>query len=150
MSVSFGVQCSIAPARGEELEQIVSRVRWIFDDLSCPFFHSGGVQFLYGGQIGTGYFLCSPDCLLQSVYCNVMYTVLYCNVMYTVLYCTVMYTVFTILCCTISLLSTKNRNDTTDQYHWSAQPDVPSAARGASVACLSVCKTPFLLAPAEG
>ena len=48
------------------------------------------------------------------------------------------------------LLSTKNRNDTTDQYHWSAQPDVPSAARGASVACLSVCKTPFLLAPAEG
>ena len=48
------------------------------------------------------------------------------------------------------LLSTKNRNDTTDQYHWSAQPDIPSAARGASVACLSVCKTPFLLAPAEG
>ena len=34
--------------------------------------------------------------------------------------------------------------------HWSAQPDVPSAARGASVACLSVCKTPFLLVPAEG
>ena len=48
------------------------------------------------------------------------------------------------------LLSTKNRNDITDQYYWSAQPDVPSAVRGALVVCFSVCKTPFLLAPAEG
>ena len=48
------------------------------------------------------------------------------------------------------LLSTKNRNDITDQYYWSAQPDVPSAVRGALVVFFSVCKTPFLLAPAEG
>ena len=48
------------------------------------------------------------------------------------------------------LLSTKNRNDITDQYYWSAQPDVPSAVRGALVVCFSICKTPFLLAPAEG
>jgi len=32
------------------------------------------------------------------------------------------------------LLSTKNRNDITDQYYWSAQPNV----RGALVVCFSV------------
>ena len=42
------------------------------------------------------------------------------------------------------LLSTKNRNDITDQYYWSAQPDVPSAVRGALVVCFSVCSPSFL------
>ena len=42
------------------------------------------------------------------------------------------------------LLSTKNCNDITDQYYWSAQPDVPSAVRGALVVCFSVCSPSFL------
>ena len=67
MSGGFGEQRSVAPTRGEELEKVVSRVRGVCSDLSCPFPDSGCVQVLDGGQVGTDDLSCRPDCPLESV-----------------------------------------------------------------------------------
>ena len=61
VSGGFGVQRSVAPARGEELEQIMSRVWEVCNDFPCPFPGSGGVQVLDGGEVGTNNHFCRPD-----------------------------------------------------------------------------------------
>ena len=57
----FGVQCSVAPTRGEKLEQVMSRVRVISP---ARFLTLGGVQILYSGKIDTSNLFCRLDCLL--------------------------------------------------------------------------------------
>ena len=48
LSGCFSIQSSLAPPRGEKLEQVVSRVWRICSDASCPFPDSGGVEVLDG------------------------------------------------------------------------------------------------------
>ncbi len=60
VSGCFGVQSSVAPSRGEEWEQAVSRVRWLCSDVP-----SG--QVLDGGQVGPNNSFCS----LESRCCRI-------------------------------------------------------------------------------
>lgn len=63
-SACFGLQCSVTPTRGEELEQVVTRLWWICRDASGRFPDSGLVQDLERGHAGSDDSLCSPDCPL--------------------------------------------------------------------------------------
>ncbi len=61
-------QRSVVSAWGEKCKQVVSRVRGVCDDVTCPFLHSGVVQVLKAGQVDTNYPICSPNSPLQSSY----------------------------------------------------------------------------------
>lgn len=51
MSGCFGAQCSLALTRGEEMEQVVSRLCGDHSAFLCPFTDSGIVKVLDVGQI---------------------------------------------------------------------------------------------------
>ncbi len=61
-------QRSVASAWGEKCKQVVSRVRGVCDDVTCPFLHSGVVQVLKAGQVDTNDPFCCPNSSLQSSY----------------------------------------------------------------------------------
>ncbi len=61
-------QRSVASAWREKRKQVVSRVRGICDDVTCPFLHSGDVQILKAGQVHTNDPFCCPNSPLQSSY----------------------------------------------------------------------------------
>ncbi len=61
-------QRSVASAWREKRKQVVSRVRGICDDVTCPFLHSGVVQILKAGQVHTNDPSCCPNSPLQSSY----------------------------------------------------------------------------------
>ena len=65
---SFGLQCSVVPTWGEELELVESRVWWVCSDVSCPFPDSGDVQVLVGGQAGTNDFFSADLTVLCSLF----------------------------------------------------------------------------------
>ncbi len=46
-------QRSVASACGEKCKQVVSGVRGVCDDVTCPFLHSGVVQVLKAVQVDT-------------------------------------------------------------------------------------------------
>ncbi len=58
-------QRSVASAWREKLKQVVSRVRGVCDDVTCPFLHSGVVQILKAGQVHTNDPFCCPNSPLQ-------------------------------------------------------------------------------------
>ncbi len=49
VSGCFGVQCSVAPARGQQFKESMSWVWGVQSDFLSPFPHSGGVKFLEAG-----------------------------------------------------------------------------------------------------
>ncbi len=59
---------SVASAWGEKRKQVVSRVRGVCEDVTCPLLHSGVVQVLKAGQGHTNYPFCCPNSPLQSSY----------------------------------------------------------------------------------
>ncbi len=61
-------QRSVASAWREKRKQVVSRVRGVCDDVTCPFLHSGVVQILKAGQVHTNDPFCCPNSPLQSSY----------------------------------------------------------------------------------
>ncbi len=61
-------QRSVASAWREKRKQVVSRVRGICDDVTCPFLHSGVVQVLKAGQVHTNDPFCCLNSPLQSSY----------------------------------------------------------------------------------
>ncbi len=61
-------QRSVASAWREKRKQVVSRVRGVCDDVTCPFLHSGVVQVLKAGQVHTNDPFCCPNSPLQSSY----------------------------------------------------------------------------------
>ncbi len=61
-------QRSVASAWREKRKQVVSRVRGVCDDVTCPFLHSGVVQILKAGQVHTNNPFCCPNSPLQSSY----------------------------------------------------------------------------------
>ncbi len=61
-------QRSVASAWREKRKQVVSRVRGVCDDVTCPFLHSGVVQILKTGQVHTNDPFCCPNSPLQSSY----------------------------------------------------------------------------------
>ncbi len=61
-------QRSVASAWGEKCKQVVSGVRGVCDDVTCPFLHSGVVQILKAGQVRTNDPFCCPNSPLQSSY----------------------------------------------------------------------------------
>ncbi len=61
-------QRSVASAWREKCKQVVSRVRGVCDDVTCPFLHSGVVQILKAGQVHTNDPFCCPNSPLQSSY----------------------------------------------------------------------------------
>ncbi len=61
-------QRSVAFAWREKCKQVVSGVRGVCDDVTCPFLHSGVVQVLKAGQVDTNDPFCCPNSPLQSSY----------------------------------------------------------------------------------
>ncbi len=61
-------QRSVASAWREKRKQVVSRVRGVGDDVTCPFLHSGVVKILKAGQVHTNDPFCCPNSPLQSSY----------------------------------------------------------------------------------
>ncbi len=61
-------QRSVASAWRKKRKQVVSRVRGVCDDVTCPFLHSGVVQVLKAGQVDTNNPFCCPNSPLQSSY----------------------------------------------------------------------------------
>ncbi len=61
-------QRSVASAWREKRKQVVSGVRGVCDDVTCPFLHSGVVQVLKAGQVDTNNPFCCPNSPLQSSY----------------------------------------------------------------------------------
>ncbi len=61
-------QRSVASVWKEKCKQVVSRVRGVCDDVTCPFLHSGVVQVLKAGQVDTKNPFCCPNSPLQSSY----------------------------------------------------------------------------------
>ncbi len=61
-------QRSVASAWREKCKQVVSGVRGVCDDVTCPFLHSGVVQVLKAGQVDTNNPFCCPNSPLQSSY----------------------------------------------------------------------------------
>ncbi len=61
-------QRSVESAWREKRKQVVSRVRGVCDDVTCPFLHSGVVQILKAGQVDTNDPFCCPNSPLQSSY----------------------------------------------------------------------------------
>ncbi len=59
---------SVASAWREKHKQVMSRVRGVCDDVTCPFLHSGVVQILKAGQVHTNDPFCCPNSPLQSSY----------------------------------------------------------------------------------
>ncbi len=64
VSGCFGAQCSVAPARGQQFNERVSRVWGVQSDRLTPFPHSGGVQFLEAGQS-------MYECMFVHVYMDI-------------------------------------------------------------------------------
>ncbi len=54
-------QRSVVSAWREKCKQVVSRVRGVCDDVTCPFLHSGLVQVLKAGQVDTNDPFCCPN-----------------------------------------------------------------------------------------
>ncbi len=61
-------QRSVAFAWGEKCKQVVSGVRGVCGDVTCPFLHSGVVHVLKAGQVDTNDPFCCPNSPLQSSY----------------------------------------------------------------------------------
>ncbi len=59
-------QRSVASATWEKCKQVVSRVRGVCEDVTCPFLQSGVVQVLKAGQVDTNDPFCCPNSPLQS------------------------------------------------------------------------------------
>ncbi len=58
----------VVSAWREKCRQVVSRVRGVCDDVTCPFLHSGVAQVLKAGQVDTNDPFCCPNIPLQSSY----------------------------------------------------------------------------------
>ncbi len=61
-------QRSVASVWGEKCKQVVSGVRGVCDDVTCPILPSGEVQVLKAGQVHTNDPFCCPYSPLQSSY----------------------------------------------------------------------------------
>ncbi len=61
-------QRSVAFAWREKCKQVVSGVRGVCDDVTCPFLHSGVVQVLKAGQVDTNNPFWCPNSPLQFSY----------------------------------------------------------------------------------